>query len=240
MRYRLIALLAATAMAGVSVQASAADLPARMPVKAPAYVAAFTWTGFYFGGHIGGGWSRTDLSDPTAVGFAAPGASFSNNNSAFLGGVQAGYNWQAGNWVFGIQGDGTWTGINASSSTPLIPAVIMNDKVDWLATATGRLGYAWGATLLYGKGGAAWVNNKYSAVGGGANTSATQTRTGWTAGGGLEYGFSRNWSGFVEYDYIGLGSNTVTLTGTGGPIPVGVKQNLSLVKAGINYRFGGL
>jgi outer membrane immunogenic protein len=236
MRHHLIALLAATALAGVSVQASAADLPARMPTKAPAYVPMYNWTGFYLGGHIGGIWSRTDLSDPTGLGFAAPGSSFSDNGSGFLGGVQGGYNWQAGNWVFGIQGDASWTGLSATTTTPLAPAVSLNDKVDWLATATGRLGYAWNNVLLYGKGGAAWVHNNYSASGG-VVASGGSTRTGWTAGGGLEYGFARNWTGFVEYDYIGLGSNTVTLSGA---VPVGVKQNLSLVKAGLNYRFGGL
>jgi outer membrane immunogenic protein len=237
-----VTLLAATAL---SIGAAAAsDLPARSYTKAVPYAPVYNWTGFYVGGHIGGAWSNTSISDPTGANFAPAGASIGDNGSGFLGGAQIGYNWQTGNLVFGIQGDGSWTSINASSTDPFIAGLTFNDKVNWLGTATGRIGYAWNNVLLYGKGGGAWVYNKYSASGGGGGggggATATSTQGGWTVGAGLEYGFTPNWTTFIEYDYIGLGTNTVTFTTGGGSVPASIKQDISMVKAGINYKFGGL
>lgn len=235
MRYLVVALLAATTL-GVGA-AAASDLPVRRapaPMYSPAPV--YNWTGFYVGGHIGGAWSNADLSD-----LAGP-AWMSVNGSGFLGGGQLGYNWQAGNWVFGIQGDMSWTSIDASAIDPDNATGTFNNKVDWLATVTGRIGYAWNNVLWYGKGGAAWVHNEYSYTDtaiAGNNATGSDTRAGWTLGTGLEYGFTPNWTAFIEYDYIGLGTHTATLTGVGGGShQVDVRQDIQIVKGGINYKFG--
>lgn len=235
MRYRNL-LLAATIL---SVATGTSVYAADMAVKAPyAPVAVYNWTGFYVGGHIGGAWSNTTVADPTGVNFAPAGSDIGVNGSGLLGGAQVGYNWQAGNWVLGIQGDMSWTGINASAADPFVAGLNVGDKVDWLGMLTGRVGYAWNNTLLYGKGGVAWVHNKYSGVGGGFDASGSETRTGWTVGLGLEYAFARNWTTFIEYDYVGLGTRTVTLTDpTIGPFQASIKQNINLVKLGVNYKF---
>jgi outer membrane immunogenic protein len=166
------------------------------------------------------------------------------SGSGLLGGVQLGYNWQTGPWVFGVQGDFAWAGIKANGADPDIPGLTLTDKIDWVGTASGRIGYAWNTLLLYGKGGAAWVHNKYGGTfpGLGQVTSGSETRTGWLIGGGLEYAFTRNWTAFVEYDYIGLGTHTTTITCINPAFCVGtaqasIKQNLSLAKVGINYKF---
>ncbi len=245
MRQFVAGLLAATTL-GIGV-AAATDLPVRVAprvVQAPAPMYSpmpvYNWSGFYVGGHIGGAWSNATTSDPTGANFAPAGSNISNNGSGFIGGGQIGYNWQRGNWVFGVQGDMAWTGINASAADPFVPGLTFNGKVSWLGTATGRIGYAWNNVLLYGKGGGAWVNNKISGSGAGVSVTGTNTRAGWTVGTGVEYGFAPNWTTFIEYDYVGLGTSTVTLTGTGISAPASIKQNISIVKAGINYKFGGL
>lgn len=238
MRYFGVALLAATTL-GIGA-AAASDLPVRKaPRTAPMYSPApvYNWTGFYVGGHIGGAWSNADISDP-----AVPGPTLGNDGSGFLGGAQLGFNWQTGNWVFGIQGDMSWTGIDASASDPTVTTTTFNYKSDWLATVTGRVGYAWNNWLLYGKGGGAWVHNKYNVTDPtvGLNATASDTRGGWTVGTGLEYGITANWTAFIEYDYIGLGTHTVTLTDpTFGNGQANIRQDIQIVKGGINYKFGG-
>jgi outer membrane immunogenic protein len=95
--------------------------------------------------------------------------------------------------------------------------------------------------MIYGKAGGAWTREKwdFSVLGGTAN--ATVNRTGWLAGAGIEYAFATNWSAFLDYEYRGMGSKTVTLTTTGGLTAdsPSVKLDLQTVKAGVNYRFWG-
>ncbi len=110
-------------------------------------------------------------------------------------------------------------------------------------TATGRIGYAWNNVLVYGKGGAAWINENYSgnASAGGMTVTTnpiTDTRVGWTAGAGMEYGFVPNWSVFAEYDYLAFGSKNYTFTSN---LPVTtvtrIKTNVDVFKFGANFRF---
>jgi len=244
MRSYFVAAAVTAAIFSMSQSASAADLPAGMPtVPVPFGSPVYNWTGFYIGGHMGGTLSSANASDPTGVNFAPLGASISQDDTGFLGGFQFGFNWQTGNLVFGVQGDMAWTTINAGLTDPFSTTTTLNYKTDWLTTVTGRVGYAWDNILLYGKGGAAWVHNNVSVTDPTIPLSATgnETRFGWTAGGGLEYGFAPNWTGFIEYDYIGLGTASVTVTDPiAGPLSANFEQNIQTVKGGINYKFGGL
>jgi outer membrane immunogenic protein len=115
-----------------------------------------------------------------------------------------------------------------------------------MGTATTRLGYAWDRVLVYSKLGAAWAHYDYNdnlTLGGVSvyNSSASETRSGWTVGTGIEWAFLDNWSAKVEYDYIDFGRRTVDFASV-GPIPVNldVDQRISQVKVGLNYRFGGM
>jgi outer membrane immunogenic protein len=255
-------LLAGTA-AFLSGSAFAADLPARMPVKAKIAAAPYSWTGCYVGGHAGVGWGHSSISDPNA---GAPGFGFSitptpgdtigmNGVGAVVGGqVGCDYQFQS-NWVVGLAGDFSWANIDASETDPFFNGkngpIPMHAKTDFLATATGRLGYAWDRYLLYAKGGAAWTHNKYNfdnlanfgnsfCVGGvGCFVTASETRLGWTAGAGFEWAFANSWSAFAEFDYYSFPNHGVTFTTqVGGSGPYNVNQNIEVAKIGINYRFG--
>jgi len=236
--------VAAAIAAFVSQTASAADLPAQMPARAvPLNSPFYNWTGFYVGGNAGTALSSVNTSDPTGVNFAPLGALIGADNTGFLGGFQLGLNFQTGNWVFGVQGDLSWTSIDAHLADPFSTTANINYKTDWLATVGGRVGYAWDNILVYGKGGAAWVHNNVSVSDPTFSLSAVgnETRIGWTAGGGFEYGFAPNWTGFIEYDYIGFGTASVTVTDLfAGPMPINIEQKIQMVKGGINFKFGGL
>ena len=166
------------------------------------------------------------------------GGSDTFNNSGFLGGGQIGGNLQY-NWlVLGLEGDFTWTGLKGSGTDSIGNSI--NTNVDWTSTVTGRVGVAFDRLLAYGKGGLAIANDQSTLndiFGSSSNTSLT--RTGWTAGAGLEYGLTNNWSAKVEYDYLGFGSQALNFTTpTLGPVTSNASLNVQEVKAGLNYRFG--
>jgi outer membrane immunogenic protein len=199
--------------------ASAADLPRRahqMPVKAPAYEVPYNWTGAYVGIYGGGGWGRSSFSDPLASGtFDLSGA---------VAGGTLGYNYQMGQAVLGIEGDGGWSNIRGSGNCAGLSCDTHND---WLATLRGRLGYAAGNFMPYVTGGAAFGNIKTSVAGiGDTNT----TKAGWTAGGGVEAKIAGPWSAKVEYLYVDLGRGD-SLLGSDA------KFTTNIVRAGINYKF---
>jgi len=231
-------LLASTALT-LGGQALAADLPARMPVKAPiAVVSHYSWTGCYLGGHIGAGWGRTDISEPTerfGQYFAPANSPIAVDTGAgVLGGAQVGCDYQfATNWVLGAAGDFSWADVKGQATDPFFTGksggpILLNAKTEWLATATARIGYAWERWLLYGKGGAAWTHDQYSVqntvvwgnpivnvcgfpVAVACNPTGSETRAGWTLGLGLEWAFADNWSAGLEFDHYGFGTRSVTL-----------------------------
>jgi len=214
--------LLGTAALTVFVAASAA-LAADIPTKAPApYVAAqVNWTGFYIGAHVGAGWSTAEWRE---VGI--PQGTY--NLNGFLGGGQIGYNWQSGWAVFGVEADASWTDIKGSSDCFTFD--FCRSKIDALGTITARFGGTVDHALIYVKGGGAWAHEKQFF----ANIPDSKTKWGWTVGGGVEYAFAPNWSGKVEYDF--LGRTTFAFDRE----PFDIQQTVHTVKFGINYRFGGL
>jgi outer membrane immunogenic protein len=241
MRRVLLAGASALSLAAFAQSASAADLPARTayPAKAPAYIASvYNWTGFYVGGHVG--WGRVDL---TSTVVAPPGfGSVGDDQSGFLGGGQVGFNYQVGAWVFGVEGDIAWTDIGRTTTTTFGGVTIADsNSVDWIATVTGRVGYAFGPAgnaLLYVKGGVAWLDwsARSTVTGFGPAFAVTggNTETGWTVGAGFEYGFTPNWSAKIEYNYLDFGTERTA----GGGVVIDTDLTTHIVKAGINYRFG--
>ena len=193
---------------GAAVPALAADMAPRSYTKAPAYVAApiYNWTGFYFGGHVGGGFPGNN----NLVG--------GSNDGTFMGGVQAGYDMQfSPNWVFGVEANYSWLDTSSSFAN------------NGLGSVTGRLGYTWGPSLLYVKGGYAWADSRFT-----NGFSGNGGRDGYTVGGGLEYMFTQNWSGKVEYQYYDFGNVTPIFNNLA---VAGFKNDEHTVKAGLNYRF---
>ncbi len=279
MRKVLLAGVSGVALAA-GVPAHAADLgrpvyKAPPPAAAPVPVPVFSWTGCYIGGHIGWGWGRDKVSIPNlaetagvppeeVAGLSVP--SVTGDTNGILGGGQVGCNYQfAPNWVVGVEGDGSAADIKGDVTESVLfanpftgaPETISGSahaKTDWIASATGRLGWAWDRVLLYAKGGAAWAGDKFSADIPifGEHLEASETRPGWTVGGGIEWAFWENWSAKVEYDFYDFGTRNITLTGTftGGPttfnpgpstVPgINIKETISAVKFGVNYRFGSV
>ncbi len=257
----------ATLTAASTIAAQAADLPTRKEAPPPVFVPPpFTWTGFYVGANIGGLWtsgsrSLTFFNPATAVFLSGyePGG-LGSNNSGVIGGGQAGYNWQTGAFVLGVETD--FDGTSLSKSTNFVspgfagvgvPGGLLGDtlsvhakaSLDWLGTTRARLGFV--ATpdnrlMLYATGGVAYA-------GGSANFSvfdATQglflsgnpssSRVGWTVGAGAEYALTNNWTIRGEYLYVDLGSNSFTTPAAAFPVASNLAGFDGLYATGkINY-----
>jgi outer membrane immunogenic protein len=245
-------LLASAAVAALATPAFAADLPvATYPTKAPAYVAAYNWTGFYIGANLGGAWARvtnTDLFSGGAVPFVN---SSSSTISGVIGGGQLGYNWQTGNLVFGLEADIDGSGERGTSTT-VIPGFgtdTVSNTVHAFGTARARVGFAADRWLWYATGGFAWqsvsFNDAFTPAGGGTLTgisNGNSTRGGYSVGGGIETALWGNWTGRVEYLYLDTGTWTTTTTGLALPagtttVTNSVRTQNNVVRAGLNFRF---
>lgn len=190
----------------MAVPAAAADMsyPAPAPVASYAPAPVFTWTGFYLGANAGYGWGEADASPDV---------------DGFLGGLQAGYNWQgAGPLVFGVEADIQYADVSSSAFT-----------LDYFGTVRARIGYAFDQFLIYGTGGFAYGGGSYQLLG----LSNDRNHLGWTLGAGAEYALGGNWSVKGEYLYIDLGDETYA--SFLGPRDVGMSANV--LRAGVNYRF---
>ena len=158
MRLKFAALLLASVGLGAVQPAVAADLPARGPVyKAPAALPAFSWTGCYVGGNVGGLWLNGDWTTAGGVGAGSQTA------SGVTAGGQVGCNYQTGPWVFGVEGMFNWADANGDHTSPA--GLGLHTDTNWLANVTGRVGYAvYDRNLLYVKGGGAWIDQSNSAT----------------------------------------------------------------------------
>jgi len=204
--------------------AQAADMPLKAPrmVEAPA-----SWAGWYVGLHAGAAWHDMDahnVVDPTY--------NISKTKSGFIGGGQIGYNWQRGVVVFGFEADISGLSSTASGSSGYFNYA---SKISWLSTVRGRLGVTLTPnTLLYGTGGVAFGGVKNTFDGGGPVYSESKTKTGWVAGGGIEYRLSRNWTVGAEGLFVDLGSSTF---GSGGFKTTRFKNRATIGRVKLNYKF---
>jgi len=214
-----IALIASAATVAV-----AADLPRAMPAKAPAFVpVGYNWTGFYIGINGGYAWGNSNWD-----GFA----SNADPRGGMVGGT-VGYNWQAPGspWVFGLEGDADWADIRGTFTNAACPTGCQT-KINWQATARGRVGYAWDRVMPYVTGGLA-VGDVEANQGG--FPGATDTRAGWTAGAGIEAALGANWSAKLEYLHVDLGNANCGPVTCSVPTRVGFQADE--VRGGVNYRF---
>ena len=199
----------------------AADMP-RPAYKAPSSAEPWNWTGFYVGINGGYGWGKSSWTDPVA---ATTTGDF-NFTGAQVGGT-IGYNLQMSQIVLGAEADIDASWIRGTDAT-----VCCETKNTWMGTARVRLGYAFDRWLPFISGGAAFGDVRMTPLG---FASATDTRFGWTAGGGLEYAFMGAWSAKVEYLYADLGRSSCG-AGTCGVANDGTfKANIG--RGGINYHF---
>jgi outer membrane immunogenic protein len=229
--------------------ASAADLAARPYTKAPVMpVAVYNWTGFYIGANGGGGWSHKCWDNVAILGVVVPPVVAEGCHDATGGtvGGQIGYRWQATNWVFGLEAQGNWADFSGSNASLFFFDTTNRSRIDAFGLFTGQIGYAWNNVLWYVKGGAAVTRDKYEGIvtsTGFVFDRATETRWGAVVGVGLEFGFAPNWSLGIEYDHLFMGDRDITLNFTPplfGPSRGNtISQDVDVVTARINYRFGG-
>ena len=198
---------AVLALAGTAT-ARAADLAygSRAPYTVNQPLDAYSWAGPYLGGNLGYEWG-TVSNNPTKP-------------SGFVGGATAGYNFQTGNWVFGIEGDIEATGADDTFA----PWKFSNP---WFGTVRGRAGYTVSNVLFYGTAGLAFGELSGQTFG----VSQSHTTAGWTVGVGAEVGFAPNWSAKIEYLYVDLSESQFAITGVSNGYHFGV------IRAGINYHF---
>ncbi|MEJ2432291.1 MAG: porin family protein [Pseudolabrys sp.] len=218
--------LAVVSMLGA---AHAADLPRRraMPTKAPAYAPAFyNWTGVYAGINGGGGFGHSDWNLPA-------GTSGFDLSGGLVGGT-FGYNYQMNRVVLGLEGDIDWSNIkgDTTAGTNICAGISCETRNQWLATARGRIGYAFDRVLPYITGGGAFGDVKMTPAGVG---SETDTRAGWTVGAGVEAALAGHWTAKVEYLYVDLGKANCSAATCGASTEVSFDTNV--VRAGLNYRF---
>jgi outer membrane immunogenic protein len=208
-------------LAGVG---AAADLT----VKArPA--AIYNWTGCYGGIHFGSLFEQQDW-----------GAFGSDHDTGVVLGGQLGCNYQVSSWVFGVQGDLAWSDAGGSHGDQVFLSLTDEWKTKSLGSMTGRIGYAFDQLLVYGKGGIAWRNNTYTTSNtttGATFSTASDTSSGWTLGGGFEHNVTNTITMFIEYDFYDFGTKTVGFNVVGGgSIPVDVRDRESVVKVGVNWK----
>ena len=229
-------------LAAIAALMAAPAMAADMPLKASPYSAAYgatspvwTWTGCYVGIEGGATWGHTQIYDYLVSGYITN--PFNQSGGLFGGTVGCNYQFN-GNWVVGVEDDLSWTN-NQGSATNLAVATTTNTlRENWIDTLRGRAGIAVGNWLFYGTAGAAFVNTKLTVVGTAGTFSETQTLTGWTAGGGAEWGFNQHWSLKAEYLYIGLGNPGYTSMPSPPIDPRRLDNlNMQLVRLGLNFRF---
>jgi outer membrane immunogenic protein len=268
MRRLSIALTAVAGLFGVGEAAMAAD----MPLKAPPVVAApvYNWTGFYIGGTVGGAWGSFD---PTTSTVFSPAGYFAFSSvqavngvgvqsiepGGFTGGFEAGYNLQAGRFVYGLEGDIESFRLSGSATggavypccAPTGFTVASSASTSWLATIRGRVGYAANNWLYFVSGGAAFTDLHgtfaFGDTFGNAAESASfsNAEVGYTVGGGVEAGLWGNWSIKAEYLYVNFGTvstPSTNLTTIFGPFPASVFTHsidlkANIARAALNYRF---
>ena len=278
-----LATAAFAAMAAIPA-ASAADMAPRTYTKAPppVMVEVYNWTGFYVGANGGYSWGRsnTDVSffnTATGLPIVPPPGSITSNRFDMNGGVaggQAGYNWQVGNFVWGLETDIQWSGERGRAAyncaatfaggvclpgLTFLPAgatgtsLIVDQSLEWFGTARLRGGLLVSPrVLLYGTGGLAYGEIKTTGTLAGANPggvaigsvgSNSTTRVGWTVGAGVEGMITQNWTAKLEYLYMDLGSYSSGPYTLAPGSTIGVNVNSSfrdqILRAGINYKFGG-
>jgi len=221
--------------------AQAADLPVPAPAAVSSYrPAVYDWTGIYLGGNIGAAFMQDSASQTGTPTIPIIG-SYSTSPVGAIGGGQIGANYEFAPWVVGIEG--AWSGAVSMSQTPMVStATATNETLQtnlfWLASVTGRVGYAHDDLLFYAKGGGALESVKYlQTVGGngaaGLQQTLSNTRSGFTVGAGIEYGLTENFSAKVEYDFYDFGTKTYNFVFT----PLSISSQVHVLLAGVNYRF---
>lgn len=206
------------ASAGAIVLTGSAAMAAEPPVYLPP-PPVFTWTGVYLGGQIGYAWGTDNVSlsanNPTKF----VDGTFDSDLQGVIGGAHVGYNLQINQWVLGLEGSVDGTSLSNTvtptffGNIPAVTGITEETSSDIQGSIRGRVGVAFDRVLLYATGGVAFGDfntnyansSKLKFLPAGANSSFSNTRVGWTVGGGIEYALTNNWLVRGEYRYTDFG-----------------------------------
>lgn len=217
-------LLAATILGVATAPVFAADAVVVDPVIPAPVVTLYDWSGAYVGVQLGYGWA--DIDRINTGGFAN-----SFDADGFLGGIHVGANFQSGAWVYGLEGDIEYSGIDGDDAG--VGGTVDTIDINWMGSLRGRVGYAWDRLLIYGTAGLAFADVEADA---GGLVSDSQTHIGWTVGAGAEYAFTDNWTTRLEYRYVDLGDQDYALA---PPAVLDANYDIKVhtVRVGLTYKF---
>src|ERR1700726_2737886 len=247
------------AAAGLAVIMAGPAVAADMPLQAAApFAARFSWTSCYLGGHLGGGFAHKDMTDPVLLvqdSFLGAGSTngittVSPAPTGVVIGGQIGCDYQfASSWVIGVEGAASGSTMKNTRTVGLPlgnpDTAFVKASTDFLPSLTARVGYAFDNVLLYAKGGVALAGARFkvtgSFVGAPFAFEGLENRFGWTAGGGVDWAFSRHWSANIEYDYYQFGHGGILMSDSinGFAGIVDVRQSAQVVKVGLNFHIWG-
>jgi outer membrane immunogenic protein len=224
------------AMVVLAAPASAADFA--MPRKAPLPLPIYCWTGFYIGADLGYAWGKDTTTEYLTASNTFTGFNPSYPINSALGGVYAGYNYQIGSAVLGVESDLEVTRMRGGFTDPVVGGA-GDTKIDWQGSLRGRLGFAADKVLIYGTGGLAYadVSHTYTNLFSGVAETTSGLRTGWTAGAGVEVAVMSNWLVRAEYRYTEYSPYRYDSV-TAFPGFTGQQQpRFSAVRVGAAYKF---
>lgn len=274
-------LLSSVAIVAMSASALAADLPRREAAVAPIFVAPIsTWSGFYVGLNAGATFNDNDHRYRADGRFRDANYDYRNavviydneynnfrndDDAAFTGGAQMGFNWQFGPMVAGVEADINYRGNGDNNGFNILGTGNYagyglyhsgSDRGNWFGTLRARLGFALDRTLIYATGGLAFGDTGGSGhiyaydvgspgvalIDGEWRSNGNGTSWGWTLGAGVEHAFSTNWTAKLEYLYVNLDRDNNRLTNIALPnytFTSSDEDKFHVVRVGLNYKFGG-
>jgi outer membrane immunogenic protein len=241
--------LAATALTALSTVTFGADYEPPPPPE----IRPSIWTGFYIGGNFGYAFGGNDEVSVTSDVEGTVDDLDEIELQGIFGGGQIGYNAQWEALVIGAVADIEAADINDDFTHNFViegndDQVRAEANIDVWGTLRARLGMAFDSVLIYGTGGLAWASVDYDlrannfTTGGSGKIDSSETRVGWTVGGGVEWAIDDNWSFGAEYLYVDLGDYTIdgpADDGADNPEVISTKAepNFQSVKAFVNFRF---
>src|SRR5262245_16428926 len=209
----------------------------QLPLKAPpARASSFDWTGFYVGGHVGyaRGNARVNLADDDVT-------NFSHRFGSLIGGLQGGYNYVLpSRLLLGIEADMSFPNYLSADEVAWFrttPDTDIAEKIEFMSTVRGRLGYAFDHWMVYATGGFAWSLGRFLQTPGAVDDidKTLHLHTGWAAGTGAEFAITANWIARLEYLYANFGHADVLFpSGT----TAGSAYDVHMIRGGLNYKLG--
>jgi len=246
-----VALFATVAVGATAAGLSAGVAQAQYGPPAPPFVVS-PWNGAYVGLNAGVAGGADAISESGSSTLFGPfGFSVQTSGSGtmtargFTGGGLAGYSWQSGGWMTGVEADVSYIGLKGSQDMAASNFTFITEhdsfETTWLATVRARVGYAWGSWLFYATGGPAFGDHKYDGMiraFGSEHPSGSVVKVGFTVGLGTEWMFAPGWTAKLEYLFADLGSETFTANASANKVSVTGHLTEDMIRLGVNYQLG--